>query len=391
MKKLLYHIDFYSVQPQLYISKQKKLPSLIGSIFSSISILLLVTFGFYLFLKVLNKTSMTIIFNQENTRPKNFDHSEVPFIFSIRDFNGDPVANLDKIVKLHSAYTRYFVEKDHLQAEDRAFDLEKCDKNLVVKNLSQEFEIPNIKDSFCIPNDNKNFTLYGVGGDNAGFSMLNMYIFKCKNSTENNNNNNKCLSAEKIDETLSNSIITFIFPDFDVNHNLIENPFQRKLFSDTWSLSPKMTVEMILSKKEVEYITDHGLIFAEEVKHSGFKHDSLVMKYDLLNESKETRNYFLNIMIILSGKKEVFNRKFLKLEEAIASLGGIIKIVQTFSQLMLLFFTDQLYFQDLINKIFLFDEKLIQKSRREIAELRENVRKDFMNPLNSNTDYDMKV
>lgn len=96
MKRFLYLIDLYSIQPQLYISNRKKQPSLIGSILSLFSIILLIAFGIYLFLKVLRKRSMTIIFNQENGNPNNLDYSNIPFIISIRDFKAKPIPNFEK-------------------------------------------------------------------------------------------------------------------------------------------------------------------------------------------------------------------------------------------------------------------------------------------------------
>jgi len=212
--------------------------------------------------------------------------------------------------------------------------------------------------------------------------MLNIYLHKCKNTTE---NNNRCYDKETIDENLSNSIITFMFPDFDVNNDLIDYPFQYKLYSDTYSLSPKMTVEMILSKKEVYYYTDHGLVFENQIVNHGFKHDSFIMKYDIINENKEERSYFLNIMIILSGKKEVYSRKFLKLEEAIASLGGIIKVVQVISQLLLYFVTEQFYFLKLINKIFILDNNSISNNKNRFLNLRETFLKDLKDNINNSS------
>jgi hypothetical protein len=89
------------------------------------------------------------------------------------------------------------------------------------------------------------------------------------------------------------------------------------------------------------------------------------------------------IRFISNGKNQKYNRRYSKIQDIIANIGALIKIIKIIIKLITCFFTRKIYLQELVNSI-MFKNNLKKKHNRntdkKFSKTYLNLNKEYINP-----------
>jgi hypothetical protein len=102
--------------------------------------------------------------------------------------------------------------------------------------------------------------------------------------------------------------------------------------------------------KELEFVSDSGLLLKNEEYVRGFQHD-----YNW-KESEADDVYFYRMMILFGPSKDIYYRNYLKLQDLAAQVGGIMKALSTIIWFILTVYNENLYRLHLFNNLFTFGD-----------------------------------
>lgn len=371
LKKFFYTADIYPINPILYIFSKEKISSILGGILSLLGLFLFVFFAVYSITKVYNRTDIYVVFNQDTKKIYSMNHSNVPFFFSVFNQEGMPVQGLEKSIRFAADYQGFELENNQMIHRNFTIDIEKCNIEKHFTNVRDiRTDIPFIESFYCIPQNRYDLKLFGMNGDKQGFSLFQIYAFKCLFAHE---NKQECNDLDTTDKMIENSYLVWGTLDFDINHGSEEYPFTNKIISETYSMSSTIYKRLTIKRKEVSYKTDVGYFFQDVIQDTQYLFDYTDVFYDNI-QTNQDNSYFMNVMVELSGKKDIFFKKFKKLPEALAEVMTIIKALQSLSNIFILIFHDQIYFKKLINKIFLLNQDSITKNNLKFLQLKDLVK-----------------
>lgn len=363
--------DILGVNPQLYIEEDRRRRTELGGFTSIILVIILLTAICYFCFEVFARNSFMVIYNQTTDSQPMLNLTEFPIGVALFDGKANLI-ELEGEVRIHAELhqiSSYAFGKKPVQTITR-IELERCSKDKhygAYKDMLEKNQI--LEKYWCIPTGKQNLTLYGNWADSVNpNSYLVFKISKCMNY-ENNNytnnfinktfsnisnsvntnyssninstnsgnsiiNNQACKSDSVIQKNLLQVYLNIFFLDYDIDHNNYETPGMLIQRSETFALSSTSYSSYYLRKKIVKYQTDSGFLFSNIGNEVFFQEDSLSMITDLSVNNSPTGT-FGNINISISKKTDVFFRSYIKIQSALANIGGIVEgIFFTFSFLM---------------------------------------------------------
>lgn len=184
--------------------------------------------------------------------------------------------------------------------------------------------IDNYPNVLCLP-----ITEFQIGGSfsETTIDFLTIELILCKNTTE---NNNFCESKEVIDKFFSNKYFEYLITDNQIDISNYNTPIYTVHPPRWYYIEPKVRKNFLLYLDQVKVTTDNGFFFESNFEQFGFKLGLESTDFDF--ETKET----LYRMVIMSSNIEKnYSRSYMKIQEALASLGGIMNFL-IFSGFLLL-------------------------------------------------------
>ena len=330
----------------------------------SIITLIIVLFGtIYFFLEVFLRTSFVLIYNQTTDFSPVLNITNFPVGLAIFDSNAIPIENLENQIRIYGEFYElspdpqgYKITKLKL----KQFPLERCDLDKHFGDYKYLFnKIQGLNYYLCLPVNSVNLTLYGNYADGLNpNSFLIFQIAKCFN----NNNTDlfpevKCFNRTTIDNNFNNVYLNMLFLDYDIDHKNSKNPGNIILRSETYPLSTTVYNRYFIRKKIVQYISDFGFLFSSIQNNVFFQDDSLNLNTDLRVNSSPI-GLFGQVNISLSKKTDNYYRSYIKLQSALANIGGIVEGIFVIFSLLVKFIMSNNYFIDLGNKSYFFLDEM---------------------------------
>jgi len=372
---MLKKIDLFSIQPKFYIFKKKNIQSQIGGFLTLIQISISTIFLLYTFKSFFNRENFTNSFTQDSMQYFQFNQSEIPFFISIYDYEANPVpiVDLDKYLGIEVEYLTLFnISKPQDKILRKHFKLEKCNLTSNLQNYASIVDGKIAIDYYlCLPQDESNLIILGSYGDFRGFSYIQIKILKCMNSTQ---NNNQCFDSNKIEKFIKNSILIYGMIDYNIDHNQPEDPFVSKIITEGYFMTSQYLKSIRVKRKKISYRTDYGFFFKSEKNIEKYLYDYSIPVIEDFNRDDANRNYFMDLYIEASGKNDVHNRVYQKLQDALAGSFTILASLHSLLLFIIDFFYDKIYFQKLINHIIDFEENdKIEPKLNKINTLRSSI------------------
>ena len=365
--KIIRELDYLSYKAHLTFNDKgdKRYKTIFGGILSLISMIISFSFICYFLLKLINKEDATIIFNEERDLKINMTTSHLlPLMLRLSDTYSNPINHNNTYNITLLVWYSYFDEKHNLLQNYDEIIVEKCNINKHFGEYKKYFyNIPDLETYFCPKQRLYNQTLYGTYGEQNEYKYYMFYISKCSNDT----NNNLCLTNELIDSSLSMSFLDIKYLSYSLDSYKSKNQESLIVISDRFIASSTVYKRIWLYFTKIKYLTDNGLLFTS--KHYSYFHqfDYLRIDNDLRNISLNViPNAFLSLTLLNSGNIGYYKRISLKIQDYLATIGGIIKAITFLCQCLNYFNASNSYYCKLI-KDFLIENQ-IQKKTIKISE-----------------------
>lgn len=349
MSKLLMHCDMFGYKPCLQIKNSNSLKTVLGATVSLIVIALIIT-SIWIFGKdvILREEPSVITTTYNDPDPLRINLTDDNFMFAL----GMTYANKtyfidDRIVTINAQRITALRNGDgsqELTVED--IEIEPCSrKNISV--IPEYFKNMNLSTLLCM----KNGTTY-ITGDwgQREYTYLHFGFSRCKNTTENNNH---CLSKEEA--SLEGGYISMYMSDNLIIPTNFSYPFisYGKNMYDT--VSDNIYKEFNIYLETLQISSDKGWLLKDISHESNFKVYKTKSMWDFRNT---TGTLFYSLNFRCSLERLLLSRKYVKLQDISASVGGVSNFLFILGE-MLVYYFGKLQFNEYMTEVFsnMFDSE----------------------------------
>lgn len=381
--------DVLGINPRIYLNSEKRKKTKYGGAVSLVMILLIFCSIFYFFFELILRESFTLIYNQTVDFNPTLNISNIPLVFGFADQYANPIKNLENQIRIYGEY--YQMNKNYDSDKPvllgiKQLKMEKCDINKHFGNYYSFFtKYAAMLDKFyCLPINEHNLTLYGTWGDSQNpNSYLVLKIAKCFN------NENKeifpdanCFNRTTIDSNLMNIYLNIVTLDYEINHTNVKNPDIISIRSDTFSLSSSVFNRYEIKKKIVNYQTDHGILFPILDYKQFFQYDISSLNTDL-RVNISPIGLFGQISFSLSKKTDNYKRNYIKIQNVLANIGGIVDAIYIVFSLLFKYIMKGNYYNDLGNLVYnrCMDNSELENNNTNAKKLYSKILKNEINEM----------
>jgi len=382
--KIIKELDYLSYKAHLTFNEKgdKRYKTIFGGTLSLISIIISFAFICYFLLKLINNEDATVIFNEERDSKISITYFNLlPLMLRLSDEYSIPINNNNIYNITLLVWYSYFDEKNKLIQNYDEIIVEKCDINIHFGEYKQYFyNIQDLDTYFCPKQRLNNQTLFGIYGEQNEYKYYMFYISKCNNNT----NNNLCLNNEFIDSYLSSAFLDIKYLSYSLDSYKSKNQENLIVISDRFQVSSTVYKRIWLYFTKIKYLIDNGLFLTSNEYKYFHRFDYLRIDVDLRNISLNIiPNSFLSLTILNSGNVDFYQRISLKIQDYLATIGGIIKAITFICQCLNYFNASNSFYCKLI-KDFLI-ENHIKKINIRMSE--NNINSRTFNILDKSEGY----
>ena len=308
---LFLEADVLGVEASLFVKNGSKTnKNIFGGIISILMACLITAGTLFFVLDFLNRKNFNLIANFEddpNVSYRNFH--ETPFMIRLSGNTGRIIPNNYYNVRLNLGIFDEAVNSTHVAEK---VDLEPCDIKKHLVNYTSLFkDIKEVNSYFC-PIWQRKFDIQGIYGS-TNFSYLHFNFSPCVN--------NNCPNKKSLDSALSVSYLDLITITNQIKHDNI-HPKEKILFKTRVSVSNTIFKRIWIYFDKVNYITDFGYIFEERNLEVFNNIKGYSVDVDLRNVKNAS---FLWVDFVNNSQTTTFSRSYMKAQELLANIGGIIK------------------------------------------------------------------
>lgn len=349
MKKIILFIDQFGYTPQFLVKKENQYHSIFGGIIT----ILLYVIGFVAFCffaqEIFLKNSPSVnLSTQSDEHPSSIQYeNNFEFMVGIQN-NQYKVEMNDTIFTAKGVLFKTTVNESGSSSEKIELDLEPCSEALQKSTNYYLLEQYELDGYYCISRNQSNVNFSDIYVNefwgNDQFQMIQIKIYDCQNSTTKQN----CASQEEIDSFLNLTEMSILMVDNLIQTRDYKNPFQRGIKEKFYYVSNKFQVSITEYIKHLEIVSDDGLLFTTNESNDTFKIDSLI-DYTIYQRDSKT---MISFSVQLNNVKEMYYRKYYKLQDLAAQVGGIFKTLLMVFTILTQFYSEHSYYQYLINHFF---------------------------------------
>lgn len=333
----LYYLDLFKIPMYLLFKSKSKIPSKFSCFISICINIFLIIFFFQsdLFSKQSPTSSVQSI--STNKRPRlNFDAGNMGIAFGLTD-NENKFYDTPEYFSIIMNWYYFSSSGDMLGLESKT--LAKCNESDFFTHGSV-FKDLGLKNALC-PTKN-NFTLEGFWDENST-KYVEISVIRCDNETF----YNKCRSNSEMFDFFQNKYFNFYFSDNIIDANNYESPIKQIYKNKFFLMDSMMSKKSTFQFKKVEFINDDGIIFSEAQKFESFMLGNVETDY----VSNDIR-WIGSILLYSSSEIYVVNRRYQKLQEAIANLGGLTNSLLILGYLITYLEKEYILFITVINSLY---------------------------------------
>ena len=341
--ELFIYLDLFGTKPRFLIDGYKSQRSYFGAFFSMICCSCVFMFFIYFLEKILSHSKPNmVVSNLTDEEPEKYlFKDDFVFAISLQYPNYTNFIN-DSIYFLKIYDVEYqFLEDNSYIFNEKEIPYMLC-SNYNFKVLPDYFAGLNLKQLYCA-----NFSGYFLEGEygQKKWRTINFKFTKCRN----NSNYNNCLNEEDIEKYLQSGYVDIFMTDQMIVPKNFKNPtkiYGKNIFD---SINGKEYMDYWIYLKRMEVETDKGIIFDEIEKKTVLSFEKTsTMRYTLLDDT------FLQVILRISINRDLYERNYMKLQEAAANVGGMVKIIFTIGE-MFNYFTKIILYRNYILQFFNMD------------------------------------
>ena len=206
------------------------------------------------------------------------------------------------------------------------------------------------------------------------FQKLELQVSRCNNLTTYGELTTTCKTSAEMDRILAKADVELqvMYQDHIINLQNYREPFNAVLSKEKWVLPPSTLTKMVsMEITETSIISDADILsLSPEVEHNQTYTISGNWKEQILG----SRN---NVLFSLNFKKSVFNityqRIYRKITDALAQLGGLLKIYLAVLGAIAVFYNRFSYKMQIINQMYDFEDIDTADEEQKIAAWQKKV------------------
>ena len=329
--------------------------TIFGGIVSIFTILVSLGCSGYFTYRLFNKDDSSIILSSEIDPYVNITYSHrIPFLVRFSDAYSIPYTN--ETSRLYNIYLRFWYGgSNNSKNEDvyQSFDnitISKCNINEHFGEYKEYFiDVPDLESYYCPDLRQYNQTLYGIYGGTKPFSYLQFYFTSCLNETM----NNTCFDKDYINKILSDIYLDLLSIGFKMDSlKKTVSKIERK--SERFSISNSVYKRIWMYLRKINYITDDGIIFTRKNEENFHLYENVRTEVDIRDiRIGSVPGSFLTLTVLNNGEISIYHRKYQKLQDYIATIGGIIKAITIFGSLINYYNGRNSYYFHIIKNFFI--------------------------------------
>jgi hypothetical protein len=181
----------------------------------------------------------------------------------------------------------------------------------------------------------------------ADSSFIVTSIRKCTNSTS----NPRCAPKEEIDRVGVDLFLMAYVIDCYVDLSDYANHYKQYLQSILINISPNVVKATHVVVKNTYIKTDSGIIM-EDIDEKNI-HQIESSRTDVVTSPYVFYSFYLESTRITDR----YNRKYVKIQDLVANIGGLIRCLFLVSSLLTTFFSESKLYIDLINNLYIFNQE----------------------------------
>ena len=358
--------------------------TIFGGIISIITIFASIGATLYFISRLLNKEDSSVILSTETDFYVNITYSHLlPFMVRFSDSYSVPYTN--QTSRLYNVYLRLWFggtnDSNSEESSQQYYDLinvSKCNINQHFGEYKQYFENdPDLDTYYCPDLRQFNQTIYGIYGGYKPYSYLHFYFAKCLNSTM----NNTCFEEDYINKKLSGTYLDVKFIGYKMD-SLKEKVSTIEIKSERFLVSNSVYKRIWMYIRKIRYITDNGIVFSSKKEETFHLYENVRSDTDIRDtNSGSVPGAFLTLSILNNGEVSIYNRKYQKIQDYIATIGGIIKALTILGTILNYFNSINSYY------FFIIRDFMISN---HIAQLEKSVSNNFPSQISQMSQVSQK-
>ena len=331
---LFLHLDIYGKIPSFTIHGHSRFRTIIGALLSLLTYMIIILF----FVVYLNGVLMhfspkliTTVYNDFDPLPVYLSNKNFILTLSLQTSDYSNYIN-ESIYYLNASLSSTILMDDgNYKEQITPIEIIKC-SNYNFQFLHDYWKNLPLSGLYCL--NSNNIELRGAF-KTPKWNVLYIKFSKCVNSTK---NNNTCQTEEIIDNYLKGGYLGIFMSDYIIEPNNFKKPSQfygKNLFT---TFTYKEYADYWIYLKDEQVITDIGYFFENKNTEFYFAVDEISHLTDYRED-----NVFLSVGVRKSLKREVYERGYIKIQEASANACGIIKVATVCGEIISYFFQKLLY------------------------------------------------
>lgn len=390
-------IDFYSGGPTLLLQNKKRLNSELGGL---ISIAIAAVVGFLSWTlgnDILYKVNPYLLVQQEflpDDSFQPFNYKELFFAFTFFNAATGYVLDQNKIYDVELSHAIYVQEGDKTAFYSWDLGISPCEK--YENQTGGYFDYQGLYLNETILKCIENTTNLRIGGTPAALrtDWLLVRVRLCQNTTEKIEKGEYCYPREEALNKVSRNFITFFFTDKRVVPKNFEEPIQPYMKDIYQYIDSEIYKDIEFRFRGLQIKTDKGWFLEELVEEESFQYEYL--RADVLSSQPE-EDVFSDIWIFQNRNLTVYERRYLKIQELLASLGGILKFVVVCFTLLITPINIKQINIELMSEIYDFSNEETHKKHKTMENILHNFKtllqfrsklKSPMKPKQHNDSFD---
>jgi hypothetical protein len=335
---LFEYADILSEAPQLFINGKSRYRNLIGATLSCILVILSLTGFFYFANQVFLKLNPSVTFN-EIYKPKdteliiNTSHLNDYEFYIVNGTDSQIYENQEEYFEFNAWQSTWdFANESEIILGGSRILFEKCLNST-------------IKGAYCFtPGQILKFQNAFI---QFPYTLFYISIRQCIDGL-------KCRSKEEIREKLKYSFFKVRLPNYYVNHDNYKNPLVQYIKSTESMMTSDFTRRAYYFFSEIQYFSDDGYIlenksYDTKVELSNFFDQTGITT--MLTGEKGEDIYFESFWAFEnSGIQPVYQRRYKKIQDILAEVGGFINFLRLFALLLMTCYYEYGYYKDILQK-----------------------------------------
>lgn len=346
LKKIFYFLslaDLFQQNVSLKLNNRFRFSITLGKIFS-IGIIIFLLFNFFNS-DMIRKRNPNILFQSTElaTRPLiTLSEKDFSLAFALQDVNSiyheDPT-----IFNFEVISTKLEIESNFYNASVEL--IEKCPKSYFEK-FDGYYEKLQLGDAYCLKN--KDIRLKGYW-DEDEIEYLQINIKRCENSTV---SMIICKNEEEISQFFYDKYFTYWIEQKNIDLTNSENPISSRIKNIYQGIdSSQSKVSRLFVKKSLLKL-DNGIFYSDEDELESYILDNI--EYDVVPSSAEV----FSLILYSDDKIQISQRRYQRLYDLFASLGGILNMLSIFCAVIVKIFHEIEINELILNKIYHFIDKI---------------------------------